>query len=93
MSIEHGPARQRKTHKTRVARPCPAQQPAQRLQRFIRLQELPAYVGLKRTQIAELIKNGEFPEPIKLSENGRAVAWLESELLAWQARRITTSRA
>jgi prophage regulatory protein len=64
-----------------------------RLQRFIRLQELPAYVGLKRTQIAELIKAGEFPKPIPISDSGRAVAWLESEVLAWQAKRIAKRHA
>jgi prophage regulatory protein len=59
-----------------------------RLQRFIRQADLPSYVGLRRTQIAELIKAGEFPKPIPISDSGRAIAWLESEVLAWQAKRI-----
>lgn len=57
------------------------------LQRVYRLRDLPAFVGLRRTQIAELIKTGEFPTPIPLSDSGRAVAWLEADLIAWQAAR------
>lgn len=56
------------------------------LQRVIRLADLPSFVGLKRTQIDVLIKSGEFPRPVKLSK--RAKAWLESEIVAWQAQRI-----
>jgi prophage regulatory protein len=58
------------------------------LNRLYRLRELPEFTGLRRTQIGELIKAGEFPTPIKLSESGRAVAWLEADLIAWQASRI-----
>lgn len=59
-----------------------------RLNRMYRLRELPQFVGLRRTQIGELIKAGQFPRPIPLSDSGRAVAWLESDLLSWQASRI-----
>lgn len=59
-----------------------------RLNRMYRLKELPQFVGLRRTQIAELIKAGQFPKPIPLSDTGRAVAWLESDLIAWQHARI-----
>ena len=56
--------------------------------RLIRERDLPFYAGLKRTQITELIKRGEFPRPIKLSDSGRAKAWLEHELLLWQRQRV-----
>ena len=59
-----------------------------RLNRMFRLRELPEFVGLRRTQISELIKTGEFPKPISLSDSGRAVAWLEADLIAWQTARI-----
>jgi predicted DNA-binding transcriptional regulator AlpA len=36
----------------------------ERLHRIIRLRELPNFVGLRRTQIDELIKRGEFPRPL-----------------------------
>jgi len=58
----------------------------QRLHRIVRLAELPAHVGLRRTQIDELIKRGRFPRPVKLSE--RRKGWLEAELIAWQQARI-----
>jgi hypothetical protein len=45
-----------------------------------RLRDLPQFVGLYRTQIGELIKAGEFPKPVPLSDGGRAVAWLERQL-------------
>ncbi len=61
--------------------------------RLIRERDLPAYAGLKRTQISELIKRGEFPRPIKLSDGGRAKAWLEEELLLWQRRRLASRDA
>jgi prophage regulatory protein len=56
--------------------------------RLVRERDLPAYAGLKRTQIAELIKRGEFPRPIRLSDGGRAKAWLEDELTNWQRQRL-----
>jgi prophage regulatory protein len=58
-----------------------------KLERLIRPGELSAYAGLKRTQIADLVKSGEFPKPIKLSDGGRAVAWRESDVIAWQKAR------
>lgn len=60
----------------------------QTLNRVYRLAELPKFVGLRRTQIGELIKLGMFPKPIRLSDDGRAVAWLEADLIAWQHSRI-----
>ena len=36
-----------------------------RLNRMYRLRDLPQFVGLRRTQIAELIKNGNFPGPLR----------------------------
>jgi predicted DNA-binding transcriptional regulator AlpA len=66
-----------------VAAPEPA-----RLNRMYRRADLPQFVGLRRTQIDELIKVGEFPRPIPLSDSGRAIAWLEADLIVWQNARI-----
>jgi predicted DNA-binding transcriptional regulator AlpA len=60
----------------------------ERLNRLIRPKDLPDYVGLRRTQITELMKIGEFPRPIPLSDSGRAIAWLDADIAAWQARRL-----
>ncbi len=56
------------------------------LQRIVRERDLPNFVGLRRTQVAVLIKRGEFPKPVRLSE--RAKGWLEADLIVWQAQRI-----
>jgi prophage regulatory protein len=64
-----------------------------RLNRMYRLRDLPQFVGLRRTQIGELIKLGKFPRPVSLSDGGRAVAWLESDLLSWQNTRIAARNA
>ena len=56
------------------------------LHRIIRSSELPKFTGLRRTQIDALIKRGQFPQPVKLSE--RRKGWLEAELVSWQQSRI-----
>ena len=56
------------------------------LLRIIRKRDLPAFTGLQRTAIEDLIKRGEFPRPIPLSDTGRAVGWIEDELIAWQRK-------
>jgi len=60
--------------------------PAPRLQRVVRLADLTAYVGLRRTQIEVLISQGRFPKPVRIGD--RAMAWMESDLIAWQQARI-----
>lgn len=59
---------------------------AETLHKIIRASELPAFTGLKSTQIEALIQRGDFPKPVKLSV--RRKGWLESELIAWQQARI-----
>ena len=46
------------------------------------------FVGLRSTQFDEKVANGELPRPIKISDSGRAVAWLLSELMEWRQSRI-----
>ena len=53
--------------------------------RILRIKELEQKVGLKKTAIYVLMKAGEFPKPVKLSE--RARGWRESEADAWISRR------
>lgn len=60
------------------------------VKRFFRLKDLPAIVGLSETTIEAKVHYGQFPQPFKLSDSGRAVAWLEEDLVAWQATRIAT---
>jgi predicted DNA-binding transcriptional regulator AlpA len=64
-----------------------------RLNRFLRRSELPQYTGLRRTSLDELIKSGKFPRPVLLVDNGRAVAWLEGDVISWQQGRIALRNA
>ncbi len=59
-----------------------------RLQKMYRRAEVTEVVGLRKTQLAALIKVGDFPKPVRLTPHGRAVAWLENDLAAWQAKRV-----
>jgi prophage regulatory protein len=59
--------------------------------RFIRLPEVLAIVGFKRTTLHNRIKAGEFPSPIKLGP--QSVAWLESEVQDWMQSKIAESRS
>ncbi|AKV95749.1 hypothetical protein ACP86_05990 [Marinobacter sp. CP1] len=49
--------------------------------RVLRRKEVSSMVGLGTTKIYELISEGRFPKPIKLSV--RSVGWLESEIQGW----------
>jgi predicted DNA-binding transcriptional regulator AlpA len=46
------------------------------------------FVGLRNTQFDEKVATGELPAPIKISDSGRAVAWLRVELERWLEQRI-----
>jgi predicted DNA-binding transcriptional regulator AlpA len=62
------------------------------LQRIIRWDELPKFIGLKRTSVQRLMARGQFPKPIKLMQSGYAVGWLEEDLAAWQQKQIAKHR-
>lgn len=56
------------------------------LQRFLRMPAVREATGLSESSIHELRSEGKFPKPIPLP--GRRVAWLESEIVEWQRKRI-----
>lgn len=53
---------------------------------IIRAADLPAVCGLRRSQIATLIAEGELPKPIRLGARSRG--WLAGEIRAWQKQRV-----
>ena len=53
--------------------------------RLLRLHDVIAAIGMKRSWILQKTKDGEFPKPIKLGE--RAIAWRESDISDWVATR------
>lgn len=64
----------------------PGQVPALRMERMADLQ---GRVGLKKSQLFQLIKDGEFPKPVKV---GRASLFVSAEVDAWLSERIRQAR-
>ena len=56
--------------------------------RFLRLIEVKHQSGLGKSAIYSKIKTGDFPAPIKLSNNGRAVGWDSEAIESWIESRI-----
>lgn len=57
-------------------------------QRLIRIREVIQRTGLSKSSIYDLMAQDSFPKTIRLSEHGRSVAFLESEVVEWMAARI-----
>ena len=60
-------------------------------QRLIRRKEVQAKTGLGASSIYAMMKSGEFPQCLNLSE--RRVAWIESDINKWIAERVANHRA
>ena len=60
-------------------------------QRLIRRKEVQAKTGLGASSIYAMMKSGEFPQCLNLSE--RRVAWIESDIDKWIADRVGNHRA
>ena len=58
--------------------------------RILRLPEVKKLTGLSRSSIYLRMTNHEFPESISLG--GRAVGWLEQDVVGWIVERIEQSR-
>ncbi|MEE4662755.1 AlpA family transcriptional regulator [Pseudomonas alliivorans] len=57
---------------------------------FIRLPEVIKLVGYKTSKIYEMAKTGDFPKQVKLG--GRSVAWVKSEVIAWNRAQVEAAR-
>jgi prophage regulatory protein len=55
--------------------------------RILRLREVEQRCGLKRSRIYESISEGDFPQPVHLTN--RAVGWVASEIESWIEARIS----
>ncbi len=53
--------------------------------RLLRLGEVLARSGLSRSTLYRQMRDGSFPEPLRIGV--RSVGWLESEIEAWLASR------
>lgn len=58
--------------------------------KHLRRPAVEAATGLSRSTIYDMMDRGDFPRPIRIGR--RAVAWPESEVLAWLADRPVTKR-
>lgn len=58
----------------------------QTVQAILRRADVERATGLSRSTLYDLMATGRFPRPIKLG--GKAVGWLERDILAWQRDRI-----
>lgn len=56
---------------------------------LVDMQFITRFTGLTDKWFYKLIKDGEFPKPIKL---GRSSRWLQSEVERWLQARIDASR-
>ena len=54
--------------------------------RLIRRPMVLERIGLRTTQLYQLVKDNQFPKPVPLGK--RAVAWVEAEVDAWIEARI-----
>jgi len=58
---------------------------------FLRLPQVKAVTGLSKTSLYTLIRDRNFPAPVRLGP--RAVAWVRSEVKRWAANRVLASRS
>lgn len=64
--------------------------PAVPRDRLMRLPEVEAIVGFKKSTIYELMRAGKFPRSVRL--NARTVCWPESAVLTWVQERIAEAQ-
>jgi prophage regulatory protein len=57
------------------------EQTSGKIDRILRLPEVCARGGFKKSHLYEMVKRGEFPASLRLSK--RIVGWRESEVEAW----------
>lgn len=55
------------------------------IEKHYRRREVEAYTGLSRSTLYDLMSRGEFPRPVKIT--GKAVAWPETVITEWLAKR------
>jgi prophage regulatory protein len=60
-------------------------------QRFLRRPEVRKTTGLSTSTLYDLMSEGKFPRPVRIG--GNAVAWVSTEIEAWQQERIAARDA
>jgi prophage regulatory protein len=57
--------------------------------RLIKLDQVEALTGFKKSYLYSRIQSGDFPNPVHI---GRSARWVESEVLAWVENMIELHR-
>lgn len=60
--------------------------------KLLRIKDLTSALGLSRSHIYKLSKEGKFPKPIPIVEGGVAVGWLAEEIQDWLDERIAARK-
>ena len=60
---------------------------AMKIREIIRRPAVKRATGYGDTQLDELVRSGELPAPIRLSDGGRARGWFADEIAEYQERR------
>lgn len=55
---------------------------------LLRINDLKRALGLSRSSIYRLMKEGLLPQPVPLIPGGKSVAWVASEIQEWIKERI-----
>lgn len=55
---------------------------------FFRRKAVEQITGLSKSSLYKQITLGSFPAPVPLTNNGKAVAWLSTEVNVWMQSRI-----
>jgi prophage regulatory protein len=69
-----------------MRRTTKAKLPANR--RVLRETEVRERTGFGATALHDAVLRREFPKPIKLTNSGRAIGWLEAEIDEWLKQRL-----
>lgn len=62
------------------------------MDRILRRRKVLELTGLSSSTMDREIKKERFPRSIPLSEDGRCVGWISSEIEAWIAKRIESAQ-
>ena len=61
--------------------------------KILKVKDITEITGLNRVTIWRMENRGEFPQRMKLSDSGRSVGWLKSDIEAWLQSRKKASKA
>ena len=55
--------------------------------KILRVKDIVEMTGISRVTIWRMERRGEFPQRMQLSDSGRSVGWMESDIKDWMQSR------